>query len=770
MALPLKQATAANLLAGLDVFLICTVYKVNSACLYRGGRRRRNKKLFRIPYSPGKHISKGGTQVAFKFFLSIIALTIIIAIPIIATADDEEPTIRPVRVDTPPRIDGRLDEPLWDEIEPITDFRQYEPDNGAQPSERTEFRICYDNRFLYVGVRAFDSDPDKIVARTFERDGNVDADDSISISIDSLDDNRTASAFETNVRGTQLDLQLNEAGSTNTSWDAIWFSRGHIDKQGYTIEVAIPFFVLRFQPAEEVKMGLLLERIISRKNEYDRWPHMSRDYTAATVSHYGSMVGLKGIERGVNLEIKPYGIAGYSETSTDNDYHADAGLDVKWGVTPNFTTDLTLNTDFAQVESDQLQINLSRYSLYYPEMRDFFLESADLFQFGIEQSAEIFFSRRIGIRGSKEVPIIGGARAYGLIGNTNIGLMTMQTDESGGIGGENFSVARVKQNILGKSYVGGIITSRKGVESEEDTTVGGDFMYLVGKNFRLQGWLVRSDHEGIDEGNWMGALLVKQYTDLYDWAIRYTDIGENFSPGIGFINRLDQRGVLINAHYKPRPKIKGIQQLTFGQLYQRIENHDGVLETRKIRPGFLMTFKTFDALMILYDDCYEFVPYSFYISPDVYIPSGEYTNRQLIVDFSTNYTRKVVASTGFNSGSYYDGDLFSGYLNLTYRPMPRLNFGLDYYYDTVDVPTGTFDSNIAGLQFSYYFSPTLTTRVAAQYSTLLEDFVFNFRLRWIYAPGSEAWLVYDEGRIFGTPDPSLQDRALICKIVHNFNF
>ncbi len=706
----------------------------------------------------------------FKTILSILAFAPMFVAPINAALADEEQVTRPVRVETPPRIDGLLDESLWSEIEPIADFRQREPDDGQPATERTEVRLCYDSRYLYVGVRAFDSEPDKIIARQFERDGNIDMDDTFTISIDSLDDNRTAFAFDTNVHGTQLDVQLSEASGYTMSWDAIWYSKGNVDDKGYTLELAIPFFVLRFKPSDEVRMGVLLERLIRRKNEQVMWPYISRDYKFESVSQYGSMEGLKGIERWVNLEIKPYAIAGYSENPADSDYDADAGLDVKWGVTPNFTTDLTLNTDFAQVESDALQINLTRFSLFYPEKRDFFLESADLFQFGLASSATVFFSRRIGIRGQREVPIIGGARAYGLMGDTNLGLMTMQTDESGGVDGENFSVARVKHNILGKSYIGGIITSRRGVEAEEDTTVGGDFMYLAGKNIKIQGSLARSGREGIDEDNWMGILDTSQYTDLYDWTFRYIDIGENFDPGMGFIQRPDQRGILTNIHFKPRPKLKGIHQLTFGNVYQRTENHDGVLETRRIRPGFLATFKTFDYLMVLYDDKYEFVPYSFPIAPGVFISAGEYTLRQLIVDFNSSYSRRLVVGTGFNTGSFYDGDLFSSYLSLIYRPMPRLYLGMDYSFDSVDVPTGSFDSHIASFQFSYYFSPTLTSRAVAQYSSLLEDFIFNFRLRWIYAPGSEAWLVYDEGRRFGTLDPSLQDRALICKIVHNFNF
>ena len=688
----------------------------------------------------------------------------------LAQVTGDDAVVRPVRVDKPPKIDGLLNEQIWKQIEPISDFRQRDPEEGEPASELTEVRVCYDSHYLYIGVRAFDSEPDKIIARQFERDGAVDNDDTFTIAIDSLDDNRTAVAFDCNVHGTQLDVEYTEGGNYNGSWDAIWYSKGNIDSQGYTLEFAIPFFVLRFKPADEVRMGVLFERLIRRKNEQVMWPFISRDYDFVSVSQYGRMEGLKGIERGVNLEFKPYGIAGYNASPGEDDYDADAGLDVKWGATSNFTVDMTLNTDFAQVESDALLINLSRFSLYYPEKRDFFLESADLFKFGLSQSAEIFFSRRIGIRGSREVPIIGGARAYGLLGDTNVGVMTMQTDDIAGYDGENFTVGRVKHNVLGRSYIGAIVTSRRGIDSQEDTTVGGDFRYLVGRNFKVEGLMARSDRDGVDEGNWMGNLLVSHSLDIYDFTLRYTDIGENFDPGMGYVQRPDQRALLLNVHYKPRPDIPGVRQLTFGNVYQRIENHAGVLETRRIRPGFLAVFDSGDSLMLLYDDRYEYTPYAFPIGSGVIIPAGEYTNRQVIFEAGTTTSRKLSGGTGLNTGPYYDGDVLSAYAWWVYRPMPRLYLGSDYYYDKVDVPGGEFTSHIGLVQASYYFSPTLTTRLAMQYSSLFEDFVFNFRMRWIYAPGSEAWLVYDESRRFSIDGDSLLDRALILKIVHNFNF
>jgi hypothetical protein len=702
--------------------------------------------------------------------IALLFCSMLFAVPLAAQMVAEEAVVKPVRVDKPPKIDGFLDESLWKDIEPVTDFRQYEPDNGAPTTERTEVRICYDSRFLYFGVRAYDGEPGKIIARVFERDANVDEDDSFTIAIDSLNNNRTAVAFDTNVLGTQLDVQYSEDGLYNESWNAIWYSKGRIDELGYTLEIAIPFFVLRFKPADEVEMGLDLERIIRRKSEKVNWPYLSRDYDFIHVSRYGRMVGLKGIERGIDLEVKPYGIAGYSKIPGESDYEADAGLDVKWGLTSNLTADLTLNPDFAQVESDALKVNLTRFSLFYPEKRDFFIESSGLFQFGTPQSAEVFFSRRIGLRNGSEVPILGGARAYGMVGHTNIGLMTMQTRGSDGFGGENFSVARVKHNILGRSYVGGIFTSRRGEETFNDTTLGGDFMFLFGKNYKIQGSLSRSGVEAESGKGWMGNLSLSQYADLYDWIIRYEDIGNDFNPGMGFIQRPDQRGIMTNIHYKPRPGWKGVRQLYIGNVYRRIENHDGIVETRTIRPGFLMMFQTEDNFMTLYYDTYEMVPYSFPVAPGIAIPAGEYTNRQGLLTFDSSPARRLSVSATYTFGGFYGGDIQSAEYNFTFKPTERLHLIMGQAIDAVDLPSGSFNSVITTLLASFHFSPTLTTRVAAQYSSLYEDFVFNFRLRWIYAPGSEAWLVYDEGRRFGQAEPSLRDRAVILKVVYNLNF
>lgn len=678
--------------------------------------------------------------------------------------------VRPVRVDEPPRIDGLLDEPLWAEIEPITDFRQWEPDNGAPATERTEVRICYDDRYLYIGVRAYDSEPDKIIARAFERDRGIDQDDSIFISIDSLNDNRNAVGFGTNVLGTKSDLEFSEDRTINMAWDAIWYTAGNVDELGYTLEFAIPFFALRFRPQDEVEMGVYLERYIRRKNELANWPALSRDYNYFSISQYGRMQDLQGIERGVNLEIKPYGIGGYSQVLEERGWDAAAGLDVKWGINANLTADVSLNPDFAQVESDNLRINLTRFNLFFPERRDFFLESADLFKFGLPRDVEVFFSRRIGIIGSREVPIIAGVRTYGLVGRTNLGLMTMQTSSLDDEASENFSVVRLKHNVLDRSYIGGIFTSRQGNSTREDTTWGGDFNFLFGVNTFLRGSVARSNRAGVDSGDWFGNVEASQNVDRYDWAVRYTDVGKGFEPGIGFVRRRDQRALITTAHYKPRPDWRGVRQLSFGLDYQRVENHDGILETQNVQPGFTAIFQTEDIVRVGYIDAFERVPLPFFIGPGVVIPAGEYKQRQLSAAFNSNRSRRLSVTASHRQGGFFDGDILSSRLSLQFSPVSQVRLNPVIQYDNVSVPGGNVESVIASFNVSYYFSPELTTRAAVQYSSSRDEFVANFRVRWIYTPGSEAWFVYDEGRQFGLLEPSLRERAVIVKVVHNFHF
>lgn len=689
---------------------------------------------------------------------------------VVAFGQTDEGTIRPVKVDKPLKIDGLLNDAVWQTIEPITEFIQWEPDNGKPVSESTEVRVCYDSHYLYFGIRCYFKDPRQLRARVYERDSiTIDNDDSFTIGIDSLNDDRTAFAFDTNALGTQLEVQLNEEGSMNSDWDAVWYSKGNIDDRGYTLEVAIPFFILRFKPAEEVEMGIILERIVQSRAEKSYWPALSRDHNFSNISQWGSLVGLKGIERGVDVEVRPYGIAGYSETSKESESTFDAGADVKWGITSNLTADLTFNTDFAQVESDDLQVNLTRFRLHYPEKRDFFLESADLFGFGGHET-QVFFSRSIGIREGHEVPILAGARLFGMVGDTNIGLLTMQTRDTDEFQGENFTVARIKQNILGRSYFGGIVTSRRGDEATRDDTFGLDFTHIFGSNHMLWGMVAANRRHGISEGNWFVNTGAAYNTDRISARVVYKDIGPNFNPGIGFVRRNDQRTIYFRGEYKPRPNWGGIRQLFFSNEYFRIYNYNGDVETQLFQSGFTILFHSADQILSNVELWEELVPFSFYIAPDVVVPQGKYYATSAGGGFVTSRKRRYYSLVYLSRGGFYGGDITGLEFAFHMTFLPQLQMDIRSDVRAVDIPTGEFTSAISRLYLSYYLSPNLITRLALQYSSLFEEFVFNFRLRWIYAPNSEVWLVYDEGRDFTLTGSTLSDRALILKVVHNFNF
>lgn len=708
-----------------------------------------------------------------RCFVLILAVLVMISSALQGQGTDKgQWTVKPLRIQEPPQLDGVLDERFWDSVGPIVDFRQQEPKDNEPATEKTEVRICYDQDNLYFGIRAYESEPDRLVRSSYERDGFMPADDSILIGIDSNKDNRTAFIFEMNTLGAKTDIELSEEGTLfNINWDAIWRYKAKVYEDQYVIEAAIPFFVLRFSPDETVDMGLLLKRRIRKNNEEANWPYLSRDYGMDAVSQYGSMTGLKAIERGKRLEFKPYGTAGYSEAVPDERVSEfDAGLDVKWGITSNLTADFTLNTDFAQVEADALQVNLTRFNLFFPEKRDFFLESAELFQFGLPRRVEVFFSRRIGLRDFGETPILGGARTYGLLGDTNLGLMTIQTRDSQGIPGENFTVARVKQNIFGRSYFGGIITRRAGYEVDEDTSVGGDFMILTKSNVRFHGSLARSGRAGVTSGNWFGTVGALQFLDRFSWELRYDDVGSDFDPGIGFVVRPDQRTLTTFGEYAPRPGWKGVRQFHFSGLFRRTENHSGVLETRIVTPAASVEFQSDDQLAFIFSDIFDYVPEDFEIAPDVVIPKGAYDNRDFSITAGTSPSRKVAGMGSFRTGKFYDGDIVGGAVELRLRPISWLHLNLESQVDRINVPGGDFTSAINRVFVSYFANANVSTRVGVQHSALYGDFVLNLRFRWIYAPGSEIWFVYNEGRDFGQPRQTLQDRALIFKIVHNFNF
>ena len=381
-------------------------------------------------------------------------------------------------VEEAPRIDGVLDEPMWAAILSITGFKQRDLVDGVFASEQSEIRIAYDRNALYFALQLYDEEPDQIRRSILQREGRIDQDDRVIIAIDTFFDRRNAYIFELNSFGTQGDAYITDETMTlaDWNWEGVYRSEGRVTDDGWVLEVAIPFTTIRFSDAGTPKMGVAFYRSIRRKNENAYWPHIPQRFRAGIfqVSQYAELTGLQNLRRGRYIEVKPFGIVGAQRISDvgDTDFLEDAGLDVKYSITSNLTLDATLNTDFAQVEADNVQINLTRFNLFFPEKREFFLERAGLFSFGDQREAEVFFSRRIGL----DNDIIGGGRLTGTVGPMSLAFLNLQTGDSDDLTGANNGVARVRADLSDRANIGGIFTNLQNTSShnrilETDGTV-----------------------------------------------------------------------------------------------------------------------------------------------------------------------------------------------------------------------------------------------------------------------------------------------------------
>ncbi|MYF63458.1 MAG: carbohydrate binding family 9 domain-containing protein, partial [Rhodothermaceae bacterium] len=496
----------------------------------------------------------------------------------------QEWEISPVFVEEPPRIDGSLNDAIWTEIDPITEFTQVWPDEGEVPTELSEVRIAYNRDYLFFAFRFLDEEAHLIRAKNLERGGRNDRDDHAYISLDTYLDKRNAYLFEMNALGTQDDATITDEGLTldSFSWDAVFRSETQIDEDGWTMEVSIPFRQLRFPKGETVDFGLMLSRMINRKNERVIWPPIGLEFggqfgVISAVSQYGVLRGLHNIRRGKNIEIKPYVITGIQQTREDynvkdipSTFERDIGIDFKYGITSNVTLDLTINTDFAQVEADNVQLNLTRFSLFFPEKREFFLERSGLFEHGNPRSTQTFFSRRIGLRDQ----ILTGARATGQFGRLSIGLLDIETGEGMGdtFGSKstNNLVARLRTSLSSRATVGAILTNYAAPD-RVNRAFGMDAQYRFWSASEFEAWYTRVTDDGPIENDEAGHASLTLMNDKYGIEASITSVGENFHPALGFVRRRDMRRFSGGAQYTPIVSFDAlpfIRQFNFQSEYE----------------------------------------------------------------------------------------------------------------------------------------------------------------------------------------------------------
>ncbi|MFC1730149.1 DUF5916 domain-containing protein [candidate division KSB1 bacterium] len=675
-----------------------------------------------------------------------------------------------------PRIDGILDEPIWNSVTPITGFLQREPQEGAEPTERTEVKIAYDDDNLYFGMTMYDSEPSKIISTILQREGRIDQDDRIQIGLDTYHDKRNGYIFEINPFGTKGDALITDEGRQNWDWEGIYITSGRITDFGWVLEVAIPFTTIRFRKEEEPEMGVAIYRSIRRKNEEVFWPLIGRDYSSSIfqVSQYATLKGFRNIEPGRNIQVKPYALAGAQKvqssglsTSTTID---DIGLDVKYGITPNLTLDLTYNTDFAQVEEDNIQINLTRFNLFFPEKRDFFLERAGLFDFGDTRQTQTFFSRRIGISND----IIGGGRLTGQVGKVSLGLLNIQTGDTGVNPGFNNTVARVRTDLRPRTTVGGIVTNLQ-TDGTYNRAAGLDIAHRFLTSSSFNAWFTNVWDNEKRASTAAGSADLNINNDRYQFGLGYTSIGYNFNPGLGFVRRDDMVGYTGHAGFFPRIGNDLIRQLAFTLDYNYIEGQNGEKQSVGFMNAYEVRFESGDRIGFSFSRDYEVLYELFNIRGGVAtIPVGTYRTVTGSLNYRTDQSRRLWGSATAHVGSDFGGDRTYFNTNANFKFSEHFALGNSTRHTILSLPyeNGHFTTTVTGMTIFLAVNNSLFANTLVQYDNVSKDMRANFRLDWIHTPGSDLFLVFNTGYNFDDGfnfrNSSLLDRAGIVKLTYVF--
>ena len=685
------------------------------------------------------------------------------------------PVAHAMRVDRAPKLDGTLDDPLWQLARPITDFRQREPYEGQTPTERTEVRILYTKHEVYFGVVCFDSNPHGIVATELRRDVSQELDDYFEIVIDSSHDRRNAYVFQINPLGTQRDGLIteeshNETGDGDPGWDGVWTSQARITSEGWAATIGIPFSTLNFMQSRDVVWGINFKRFIRRKNEEDLWSGWRRVFGMTKISQAGELQGISEIGSGRLFIIKPYALGGFrhlppSATDTGLTPGTSAlhtgGVDIKLGLRSNVVANLTANTDFADADVDTQQFNLTPYKIFFPEKRQFFLENAGIFDFPLgsgESADRLFFSRDIGIDPvtGQEVPINGGGKITGSLAGFDLGIMDVETRHSGPNPYANYAVVRLKRSLPGGSYLGAMgIDKRSGSVTDSFNQAGGlDGRFVLVRNLVLNGFAAEtrtSNFSGAQTD--LGAGLSYQ-SNWLELVAGHRKIGANFNPEVGFLERTDCICDFLDLNFKARPKIRGVRELNFeGFIFHAPDTH-GVLQTQEWQSTFRANFHNGsysddDIVDVFTQRIIE--PFNIY--KQVVIPVGLYHWTRHQVTYGSPQDRRLTWSLYERFGSYYSGRLNEARIRGTYRANERLSFSLSEQWNRFRLPFsgGNFSVLFGSLQTNYSFSRFLTLSTILQMDTAnTQGASANIRLRWNYRPDSDLYVIYTAGQRFAS--------------------
>ena len=741
--------------------------------------------------------------------------------PAVMTRDEEgRTTVRAIRLDEGIRLDGVLDEPIYETVPAITDFIQQVPDIGAPATERTEAWVMFDDTNVYVSARVWDSAPEsQWVANEMRRDtSQLRQNDTFTAFFDTFYDRRNGFNFYTNPLGARADQQFTNEGNPNADWNPVWDVRTGRFGGGWTVEMEIPFKTLRYRAEPPHIWGLQLRRAIRRKNE---WVYLTRLPISAgggsgsagifRVSAAGSLVGIEPPPASRNIEVKPYAIGGLTTDLTASpqivdEGSGDGGLDVKYGITQNLTADFTYRTDFAQVEVDERQVNLTRFPLFFPEKREFFLEGRGIFGFarggvtgrfggpgggpvggifGDVNVPQLFYSRKIGLEQGRVVPIVGGARVTGKIGQFDVGALNIHTDDElvSASRPTNFTVVRLRRDLLRRSSVGAMFTNRSisRVAPGSSQAYGVDGTFAFFENLSVITYLARTKVPGPDhrdkDMSYQGKF--EYAADRYGFQVDHLLVEDNFLPEVGFLRRDNFRRTYTSGRFSPRPQsIESVRQFSLeGSIDYILTADRNHLETRQNIVAFQTEFESSDQLTFTATDNYELLVQPF--TPpgaDFSIPVGGYSFADAQLSYSIGQQRRINGTVAVKRGAFFDGDLTTVQLSQgRVAVLPQMSVEPTVSFNWIDTPYGKFQTNLAVTRVNYAFNPRMFFSGLLQYNSASNSFGSNLRLRWEYSPGSELFVVYTDDRdVTGGLRPDrgwdLRNRGFVVKFNRLFRF
>ncbi len=736
----------------------------------------------------------------------VVVATSVLMSASFAAAQTPPPTRRAVtgRAAEPPTIDGSLDERVWQQATPIDGFVQIEPLEGQPATEKTEVRVLYTDSTIYVGVLCYDSEPGKIVTTDSRRDSGLQGQDSFQMIFDTYHDRQNGFIFGTNAVGIEYDAQVrNEGetmrggppgglgggnsggsgGGTNVNWDGAWEVETQVTDTGWTAEFAIPLRTLRYGPPPQT-WGVNFSRTIERKREEVYWSPVSRIYNLTRLSSAGELSGLN-VPAPRDFKLMPYAVSSANRNfaaGSDTDLDGDWGIDAKVGVTSSMTLDLTYNTDFAQVEVDEQQINLTRFNLLFPEKRPFFLENRGLFAIGRPGEIDLFFSRRIGITSSGDlVPIQGGARLTGKAGPVNVGLLNMQTDGVG-CGSEeasctpanNFTVTRVNSDLPNRSSLGAIFINRAGTgdfagAGNWNRTWGVDAKLGIKEGITFSGFAARTETPGAEGREHAYSSAFEYRNRDFETNASFAEVGEAFNPEVGFLERTDgyrQMTASARRHVRSEGLAKlGLREWEPHVTYESYWGFDGFQETATLHIDGRWDFESnysisSAALNIQYEGLRE--PFEIY--PGIIVPAGSYRSPYFLANTSTDRRKWISGGLNANIGGFLSGSQVSLGPSITLRQGGRFTSSLRLTRNDIDLPEGSFVTNLASARFTYNFSTVANAQTLVQYNDRTRRWSTNLRFNWQRTAATGLYVVYNDTEGFN--GLGAINRAFVIKYSH----